>query len=62
MDETDRSADAQSLEARLDILQKAGLVMWGVRKLPPITPADRLEGEQTVADLLIADRESNFPV
>jgi len=57
-----RIPDDQSVEARLDILQKAGLIMWYGRKLPPITPVTRLESQQTVADLLIADRQSNFPV
>lgn len=48
---------SQPIEARLEALQKAGLIMWDGRKLPPLDPVALAEGEQTVADLLIEDRE-----
>ena len=48
---------AQSTEAQLEALSQAGLVAWSGEKLPPLVPAARATGSQTVADLLLEDRE-----
>jgi prevent-host-death family protein len=46
-----------SLEARLQDLAEAGLTAWSGRKLSPMAPVARTRGQQTVADLLLEDRE-----
>ena len=47
---------AEPLEARLQRLAEAGLVLWSGRKLEPRPPVVEARGGRTVADLLIEDR------
>jgi prevent-host-death family protein len=47
----------QSLEDRMGDLVEAGLVTWSGQKLSRIAPVVRTHGQQTVADLLLEDRE-----
>jgi len=46
-----------SVEARAQELVQAGLVAWNGRKLAPIAPVAHARGRQTVAELLLEDRE-----
>jgi prevent-host-death family protein len=46
-----------SAEARVQELIQAGLVAWSGRRLAPIAPVTRVRGRQTVAGLLLEDRE-----
>ncbi|MEJ2737607.1 MAG: type II toxin-antitoxin system prevent-host-death family antitoxin [Anaerolineae bacterium] len=46
-----------SLETRLQELAEAGLTAWNGHKLTPMAPVTRARGSQTVADLLLEDRE-----
>jgi prevent-host-death family protein len=47
----------QSLEDRMEDLVEAGLIAWSGQKLSRIAPVARTHGQQTVADLLLEDRE-----
>lgn len=47
----------RSLESRMEDLVEAGLITWSGKKLSRIAPVARTQGEQTVADLLLEDRE-----
>lgn len=47
----------EPVEARLLRMVEAGLIQWSGRKLEMRLPAAQTRGEQTVADLLIEDRE-----
>ncbi|MBU0493084.1 MAG: type II toxin-antitoxin system prevent-host-death family antitoxin [Chloroflexi bacterium] len=46
-----------SAEERLAMLARVGLVAWSGSKLPPPAPAVHTRGGQTVAGLLLEDRE-----
>ena len=46
-----------SLENQMEALAQAGLVAWNGKKLRRIAPVARANGEKTVAELLIEDRE-----
>lgn len=46
-----------TVEAQMQALLQTGLVAWSGRKLEPKTPLAQIQGEQTVADLLLEDRE-----
>jgi len=46
-----------SLETRLQELIEAGQIAWSGRKLAPRPPVAQTQGERTVADLLLEDRE-----
>ena len=46
-----------SLEARMQEVLQTGLVAWSGRKLAPIEPVAQTQGDRTVADLLLEDRE-----
>jgi prevent-host-death family protein len=46
-----------SVESRAHELIRAGLIAWSGRKLVPTTPVARTRGKQTVAELLLEDRE-----
>jgi len=46
----------QPIEARLDGLKQAGLIAWSGQKLAPLVPVTRIQGDRTVADLLLEDR------
>jgi prevent-host-death family protein len=46
-----------SLQERVDALRKAGAIMWSGRRLRPGTPAGKVRGTKTVADLVVENRE-----
>jgi prevent-host-death family protein len=46
-----------SLPARLQNLTEAGLIAWSGQKLTPIAPVARARGKQTVAEMVLEDRE-----
>jgi prevent-host-death family protein len=46
-----------TVEAQMQELRRTGLVAWSGRKLNPIDPVAQTRGAQTVADLLLEDRE-----
>jgi len=46
-----------SVKNRVQELVQAGLMAWSGRKLAPLAPVARTRGRQTVADLLLEDRE-----
>jgi prevent-host-death family protein len=46
-----------STEERLEQLCAAGIVAWNGLTLIPLTPLGKTTGPQTVADLLLEDRE-----
>ena len=46
-----------SLETRMQEVLQTGLVAWSGRKLAPIEPVAQTQGDRTVADLLLEDRE-----
>lgn len=48
---------AEPVEERIQQLAQAGLVAWNGSRLPLTAPAAHLQGERTVADLLLEDRE-----
>ena len=48
---------AQSVDERLQALMAAGLGEWSGEDLPPVPKKPRVRGKQSVADLLIEDRE-----
>jgi prevent-host-death family protein len=47
----------RSLEDRMEDLVDAGLVTWSGKNLARIAPVARTHGQQSVADLLLEDRE-----
>jgi prevent-host-death family protein len=51
-------ADASSLDERLEMLTRAGRIVWSGRRLKPTTPVARVRGSgKTVADLISENRE-----
>lgn len=46
-----------SPSGRLSELMQAGLAAWSGRKLEALTPPVQTQGERTVAELLLEDRE-----
>jgi prevent-host-death family protein len=46
-----------SLEERMEELVGAGLASWNGRRLPPCRPVAHAQGRNTVAGLLLEDRE-----
>ena len=48
---------ALPVQDRLEAMARSGLLLWNKRKLRPRKPPARVRGKQTVADLLIEDRE-----
>jgi prevent-host-death family protein len=46
----------QSLDERLEELQRAGLIRWNGKKLSPMKPIAKLRGKKTIADIIIEDR------
>ena len=48
---------AQSTETKLEALSQAGLIAWSGVRLPPLAPVAQAQSDQTVADLLLEDRE-----
>ncbi|KPK08007.1 MAG: hypothetical protein AMJ56_12380 [Anaerolineae bacterium SG8_19] len=47
----------QSIHNQLETLKAAGLISWNGESLPKMEPVARIQGEQTVAGILIEDRE-----
>jgi len=47
----------ESMDAQLDRLTQAGLIAWNKETLQPLAPVAQIRGEQTVAELLLQDRE-----
>ncbi len=47
----------QPLEARLQAMAQAGLLLWSGRKLEPMPPVAQGHRDRTVADLLVEARE-----
>ncbi len=50
----------QPLEARLQAMAQAGLLLWSGRKLEPMPPIAKGHGDRTVADLLVKDKDQSF--
>lgn len=48
---------AQSLEEKLEAMAQAGLLRWSGKRLEPMEPVAAIQGDRTVADLLIENRE-----
>ena len=46
----------QSLDERLEELQRAGLIRWNGKKLSPAKPIAKLRGKKTIAEIIIEDR------
>jgi hypothetical protein len=46
----------QPLEARLQAMVEAGTLAWSGQKLEPMLPVVQVQGQHSVADLLIEDR------
>jgi prevent-host-death family protein len=46
----------QPLEARLQAMVEAGALAWSGQKLEPMLPVAQVQGQHSVADLLIEDR------
>lgn len=46
----------QSLEERLEELQRAGLIRRGGKKLSPARPLARLRGKRSIAEVILEDR------
>ena len=49
--------EAISLQERIAALRKAGAIAWSGRPLRPAKPAVRVQGDKTVADLIVENRE-----
>jgi prevent-host-death family protein len=47
----------RSLEDRMENLVEAGLITWSGKKLSRVAPVAHTQEQQTVADLLLEDRE-----
>jgi prevent-host-death family protein len=47
----------RALEDRMKVLLEAGLITWSGKNLARIAPVVRTHGQQSVADLLLQDRE-----
>jgi prevent-host-death family protein len=45
------------IESRLEALQQARMIAWSGERLSPLAPVAQAQGEQTVAQLLLEDRE-----
>lgn len=48
--------ETRSIEARLETLNQAELVVWSGEKLPKIAPVAKAKGSKTVANLLLEER------
>ena len=49
--------EAASLRVRVEALRRAGAIAWSGRRLRPAKPVGKLRGDQTVADLVVENRE-----
>jgi hypothetical protein len=45
------------LRERVEALRKTGMIAWSGRRLRPAKAVGKVEGEKTVADLVIENRE-----
>ena len=50
---------AQTLEERLEAMTQAGLAQWSGKRLEPVPPVARVHGEDSVAYLLVEERDRN---
>jgi prevent-host-death family protein len=50
-------AESKSTEDQIEALTQAGLVSWSGETLPQLAPVAKAEGDRTVADLLLEDRQ-----
>jgi len=48
--------ETDSLDDRLEMLKKAGTMLWSGRRLGRATPGVRARGKRTVADILVENR------
>ena len=46
-----------SLRERVEALRKAGAIAWSGRRLRPAKPVGKVRGANTVADLIVENRE-----
>ena len=49
--------EGESLGDRLEMLRKAGTMLWSGRRLGPATPGVRARAKRTVADIVVENRE-----
>ena len=49
--------ESDSLDDRLDLLKKAGTMLWSGRRLGRSTSGVRPRGKRTVADIVVENRE-----
>lgn len=47
----------QSVDAQMGALESAGLIAWNGRELPRIEPSAQIQGQKTVSELLLENRE-----
>ena len=47
----------QPVDTVIESLQQAGLIAWSGKKLSPLAPVAPTQGDRTVAELLLEDRE-----
>jgi len=47
----------ESTDAQLESLRQSGLIAWNEENLQPLAPVAQVRGGQTVAELLVEDRE-----
>jgi prevent-host-death family protein len=49
--------EAMPIRERVEALRRAGAVAWSGHALRPATPAGKVRGNSTVADLIVENRE-----
>lgn len=49
--------EAISVRERVEALRQTGAIGWSGRRLRPATPAGKVRGSKTVADLVVENRE-----
>ena len=49
--------EAESLDDRLRALRDTGAILWSGRRLGKTKPVARIRGKQTVADIVVTNRE-----
>lgn len=47
----------QSMDVQMKALESAGLIAWNGRELPRKEPTAKIQGQKTVAELLLENRE-----
>ena len=48
---------SQTTHDQLEVLRSAGFIEWNGEKLSQISPVTQIKGQQTVADIVIENRE-----